>query len=277
MRNIKRAELINTILEEARNKGQLPWQSPWFTVRKQNASGHVYTGINRFMVSFRDDVIYMTFNQVKKLGGYVLKGQHGHQVIFYDIKVVDVIDDENNEVKSKKFPLLKVYYVFGLSQVWLPDDVKDAILRKKNLEQRNVNYNLLDVVKSIVGNIEILPTDKAYYAPKSDKIIMPQSFNNEAGFVNTLLHELIHATGHESRLNRFDKISRPAEELVAEIGSVLLANELNLEYEHNNSVAYIQVWMQALEDSKNELFKIIKCAEQAVDYVVETINKVKAA
>ena len=277
MRNIKRAELINTILEEARNKGQLPWQSPWFTVRKQNASGHVYTGINRFMLSFQDDVIYMTFNQVKKLGGYVLKGQHGHQVIFYDIKVVDVIDDENNEVKSKKFPLLKVYYVFGLSQVWLPDDVKDAIIRKKNLEQRNVNYNLLDVVKSIVGNIEILPTDKAYYAPKSDKIIMPQSFNNEAGFVNTLLHELIHATGHESRLNRFDKISRPAEELVAEIGSVLLASELGLEYEHNNTVAYVQSWLQVLEESKDELPKIIKCAEQAVDYVMSEISKVKAA
>ena len=275
MRN-KRAELINTILEEARNKGQLPWQSPWFTVRKQNASGHVYTGINRFMLSFQDDVIYMTFNQVKKLGGYVLKGQHGHQVIFYDIKVVDVIDDENNEVKSKKFPLLKVYYVFGLSQVWLPDDVKDAILLKKNLEQRNVNYNLLDVVKSIVS-VEVLPSDKAYYSPMKDRIVLPQSFNNEAGFVNTLLHELIHATGHESRLNRFDKISRPAEELVAEIGSVLLANELNLEYEHNNSVAYIQAWMQALEDSKNELFKIMRAAEEAVDYVVETINKVKAA
>jgi len=94
----------------------------------------------------------------------------------------------------------------------------------------------------------------------------------------TLLHEAGHATGHISRLNRdmtgvFGSPEYAKEELRAEIASAFTAQELGLDYKQNehmeNHEAYVQNWIDVLENEPNELFAAIKDAEKISDYLIE--------
>src|SRR5579875_3182922 len=52
--------------------------------------------------------------------------------------------------------------------------------------------------------------ERAFYSPEYDFIQMPpkELFKETHEFYGTLTHELIHWTGHQSRLNRLNKLAR---------------------------------------------------------------------
>lgn len=73
--------------------------------------------------------------------------------------------------------------------------------------------------------------ERACYLPQLDRIQLPEraAFRSAAGFYATWAHEVIHSTGHRSRLKRdlsgrFGSQAYAREELVAELGSVLLGD-----------------------------------------------------
>ena len=64
---------------------------------------------------------------------------------------------------------------------------------------------------------------------------------------STLFHEVIHWTGHESRLNREmkgsrDKESYSFEELIAEMGAMLCSLQFGIYEEFINSIRYLKGW-----------------------------------
>ena len=66
-----------------------------------------------------------------------------------------------------------------------------------------------------------------------------------ADYNTTLLHELIHWTGHESRLDRIKATSMCSkayaeEELVAEISAVFLATHLGIDGDLMNHDSYVE-------------------------------------
>lgn len=80
----------------------------------------------------------------------------------------------------------------------------------------------------------------------------------------TLLHELVHWTGHETRLNRtfgqFGDADYAFEELVAEIGSAFLCARFGLvKSVRPNSLAYIKSWLGGL-NAKNTIKTLEKTA-----------------
>ncbi|GAC23275.1 hypothetical protein GMES_0976 [Paraglaciecola mesophila KMM 241] len=99
----------------------------------------------------------------------------------------------------------------------------------------------------------------AYYLPHDDVIFMPDKslFKEKDAtktYYATLLHEMVHWTGHETRCNRQfgDGDSDPAyafEELVAEIGSSFLCSRLGLTKQvRESSIRYIAGWLSELSD-----------------------------
>ena len=68
---------------------------------------------------------------------------------------------------------------------------------------------------------------RAYYRASTDSIQMPdyKQFHTEAGYLSTLAHEMVHSTGHGSRLarglggNAFGSDAYAKEELIAELGA----------------------------------------------------------
>ncbi|MEB3270125.1 MAG: zincin-like metallopeptidase domain-containing protein [Synechococcus sp.] len=121
--------------------------------------------------------------------------------------------------------------------------------------------------------------ERACYWPASDRIQLPERncFHSGAAFYATWAHEAIHSTGHASRLGRdlSGRIDGGAaavrayarEELVAELGAVLLGDRLEIGSDTANHAAYLNHWIALLQESPQLLLRLLSEARQAVDLI----------
>src|SRR5208282_6115200 len=117
----------------------------------------------------------------------------------------------------------------------------------------------------------------AYYRPSTDSVHMPvrSRFVDAPHYYSTLFHELVHSTGHESRLNRtfgdrFGDELYSKEELVAEMGAAFLCAIAGIANEHTdrNTTAYIQNWIEKLEEDNRLIVHAAANAQRAVDLIL---------
>ena len=123
-------------------------------------------------------------------------------------------------------------------------------------------------------------SDKAFYNPSFDMAVIPlkEQYNNINEYYSTAFHELTHSTGHKTRLDRlesdlvaaFGSETYSKEELVAEIGSATILNTLNIETSQTfrNSAAYIQSWIQVLNNDNRFIVSAASKVEKAVNYIL---------
>jgi antirestriction protein ArdC len=100
-------------------------------------------------------------------------------------------------------------------------------------------------------------------------------FVDGSHYYSTLFHELIHSTGHESRLNRvfgdhFGDELYSKEELVAEMGAAFLCAIAGIANEHTdrNTTAYIQNWIAKLEADNRLVIHAAANAQRAADCIL---------
>jgi antirestriction protein ArdC len=90
-------------------------------------------------------------------------------------------------------------------------------------------------------------------------------------------HEMTPATGHKSRLGRlenkrvnFGSGDNSLEELVAEMGAAFLCGEAGIfERTVNNSAAYLQGWLTALDNDRSLIITAAAQAQKAADYILK--------
>lgn len=121
--------------------------------------------------------------------------------------------------------------------------------------------------------------DRACYVPDADRIHLPEraAFHSAAAHVATWAHEAIHSTGHPSRLGRdlsgvigaADErgLAYAREELVAELGAVLLGDRLEIGSDTRNHAAYLSHWIALLRESPRLLLKLLSEARRAADLI----------
>ena len=127
-------------------------------------------------------------------------------------------------------------------------------------------------------HLTVTESDRAFYRPSTDEVVVPElsQYQKLEEYYGTLLHELMHSTGHKSRLDRivdvaaFGSHEYSKEELVAELGSAFLLNRCGLESEASfkNSAGYIQGWLMALQNDKKLLVSAAGAAEKAVAMIL---------
>jgi putative DNA primase/helicase len=129
-----------------------------------------------------------------------------------------------------------------------------------------------------------LEQDGAYYNWSTDTITLPKvdQFNSANDYANTALHEISHSTGHTSRLNRdlenkFGCDQYAEEELVAEIGSAMLATALNIDVDWNQSAAYLGSWLKVLKSDRSLIITAAKEAQKIIDHVLPQEADMEAA
>ena len=112
------------------------------------------------------------------------------------------------------------------------------------------------------------------YVPGLDRISMPnaEAFETREAFAATWAHEQIHSTGHAVRLARpmggtFGSKAYAREELVAELGAVLLCQRLEIGSEFQNHAAYLANWIEVLQEGPRTLFQVLSQARQAADLI----------
>ena len=119
------------------------------------------------------------------------------------------------------------------------------------------------------------PRILAGYSSSLDSIVMPaeHTFASPEAYWATLLHELVHWTGHKERCNwelsgRYGEESYGMEELVAELGAAYLCTELGIpgKLQHDS---YIASWLRTLRKDKRAIFTASRLAQQAADYLLD--------
>ena len=271
-------EMVTDRIIEQLEQGVIPWEKPWGGVidgAYNRISKRPYSLLNQMLLQHSGE--YATFKQWSELGGHIRKGEKSEIVVFWKLQPYE---DENADGEKiiKQIPLLRYYNVFHVSQV---DGIEPKKLDLNEFEpiEEAEKIKTEYMAREHLKILEKL-TDKAFYSPAFDYIQVPckEQYRNVEEFYSTLFHEMVHSTGHKTRLDRlesganthFGTESYSKEELVAEIGSASIMNLLGIETKKSfrNSSAYIQNWLHVLRGDKKFIVSASSKAEKAVKYIM---------
>jgi antirestriction protein ArdC len=263
--------------------GVIPWQRPWNggeLLPRNLTSRKPYRGVNVFLLLAMsyESPFWLTYRQAQELGGNVRQGERACPVVFW--KWLDV--DECADAR-KRLPLLRYYSVFNVAQCeGIPEDRIPALNRDRR------EHNAIEEAERIVAAMPKRPAiqhkwPRAFYSPDADFVGIPEPtlFRSAEDYYSVLFHELTHATGHESRLNRkgvsgsdglwsaFGSQSYSKEELVAEMGAAFLCGQAGIvERTIENSAAYVQSWLTRLRQDARLVVQAAAQAQKAADYIL---------
>lgn len=277
-------EVVTERMIELLDRGVVPWRKPWVDSDcPQNlVSRRPYHGINTFLLLSRgyESPFWLTFNQAKNYGGKVKKGEKSTIVVFWKMvpkrdEEEENKDDEEGE-KEDLIPLLRYYRVFNVEQVEGIDD--------KIPEIETYSFNSIEAAERVVSEMPVPPHidrgAKAAYYPTRDTILLPQKdkFAVEERYYSTLFHEMVHSTGHQSRLDRpevshstsFGSSDYCREELVAEMGASFLNAHAGIQTEQTEEqhAAYLQAWKQKLRDDNRLIVSAAGRAQKAANFIL---------
>lgn len=300
---MKVAEIITNRFIEELEKGHIPWQKPWKGGSSKElfpcfsySTGKRYDIINQMLLDFEQGD-YITFNQVQALGGKVKKGAESKIVVGWIVKDEPckdadgkvITDEDGNELTKPHFSL-RYYRVFNVKDCEgitpkhdfdveeVEDDGKVVDLHER-AEQIIKDYLARETSLQFINDE---PSDRAYYSPSFDKVVvpMPSQFEQIEEYYSTSFHELTHSTMKKSRCDRetdrkgksvaFGSNEYSKEELIAEIGSASLVNICGLETEKSfkNSTAYLESWIKALKGDSNLLISACAKVDDAINYIL---------
>lgn len=271
----------NRIIEHLES-GTVPWRKPWIEsgLPQNLVTRKAYRGINLWMLNAAGFArnYFLTFKQVKELGGSIKSGQKSHPVLFWKWVKKDKNDRRPlNELSSKDLrPILRYYSVFNIEQCTkLPENMVPVLER--------TNSPLL-ACESILNEMRMPPQiihkmHRACYYPDSDTINMPkiETFESSEAYYGTLFHELTHSTGHSSRLNRkglmdnssFGSDSYSLEELTAEIGASYLSSYAGIMLDDfASNASYIEGWLKVLKNDRKFIVYASAQAQRAVELIL---------
>ena len=261
---------------EALDQGTVPWRKPWHAGSlPQNAvSKKAYRGINPFLLQLGgfSDHRWVSYKQAAELGGNIKKGAKSTMVTFW--KQLQVEDHDTQKIKT--IPLLRYYRVFNVEQcegLTLPPTPEPTIIEPIVTAER-----IIDTMPN-KPDINHDGGNSAFYSPSHDRISLPPkgTFTGNSEYYATTFHELVHSTGHKSRLDRhvlegkaqhFGDDNYSKEELVAEFGSAFLCGESGIANTIENSTAYIASWKRVLKADKKLVVGAAGKAQAAANYIL---------
>jgi antirestriction protein ArdC len=264
-------QVTNLILGHL-EEGAVPWRCPWdrSVGRPRNfRTGKAYQGINLLVLGWRrfSSPYWLTVRQTNILGGRVRKGEHGTLVVKYD-RFQETNGDGVIEGDRKSSFYLKGYVVFNANQIEGIDFPSPEPVEDRPVPER------IAAAQAIVEGMPQKPIIKegktvdACYRPKDDTVELPAlaRFKKAEEYYLAFFHELVHATGHASRLNRKTLVENQGflsrgysnEELVAEMGAAFLGMEAEITSdEHESSAAYLKGCIDILLEPDHLLLLVV--------------------
>jgi antirestriction protein ArdC len=261
----------------------IPWHQVWTTggLPQNLVTRRPYRGINLLLLlaAGYGSNYFLTYPQLKDLGGRVKKGEKAHPVIYWKQPEMPSKDDADADEPVRN-PTLQYRLVFNISQC--EDIPEDKIPR---VAKRN---NPLRACENIVRMMPNTPNinnelNDAYYQPFHDIVYVPDmnSYPKREDYYAALFHEMVHSTGHEDRLNRsgilqtteYGSDRYTMEELVADIGECFLKSFAGLQCEttpYDNASA--QGWIQTFRNDPQFIIKAATMAQKAVEYILSVSN-----
>ncbi|MEO0514753.1 MAG: zincin-like metallopeptidase domain-containing protein [Planctomycetota bacterium] len=265
--------------------GTVPWRHPILgsgedAFPRNLNTGKPYSGVNVFTLALTawskgyGSPWWLTFRQALERGGHVRKGEKSSLVVFW--KQLKVKDKDTGEPKI--VPMLKSYRVFNAEQC---EGV--AFPTAESPETAEQTFSPDERAEAIVTGFSGGPTiehhgQRAFYRPSEDLVRLPggERFVSAEDYYATLFHELVHATGHSSRLDRgldqkltpFGSPDYSKEELIAEMGAACLCAVAGIvPVTVDQHAAYIAGWLKKLRSDKRLVVSAAGAGQKAADWI----------
>lgn len=273
----------------------LAWKKGWDTISmapRNAVTGAAYHGVNQFYLGLLalsrgyGDPRWATMLQIMDKGGTYHPGQTWHlqkgstavhveywypwdreahkALPWQTYRQLSKEEQDHCDLRVRYTPVFNASMIDGIAPI--------QVVEREPQQLDGIVQRLSDSM-----GVELLfdGGNEAFYRPSEDKIHLPDqaSFHSSYELASTALHELAHATGHESRLARpqtaaFGSPAYAYEELVAEIGSCFMGVDLEQTPDHiENHKAYVQSWIRDISDKPGTLISAIRDAQQAADYM----------
>jgi antirestriction protein ArdC len=279
-------DITNKIIAEI-EKGRFPWVQPWdvpsakaqLAMPKNASTNRAYSGIN--VLILWGEVIekaytgqsWLTFRQALALGGHVRKGERGTTVVYADRFIPD--DAKRRAAQSggeaRAIPFLKRFTVFNTDQI---DDLPDQIATAAPPPPPGTIEPRVEALIKATGIDFRIGGNRAYYNFSQDYVQVPPppAFFEPINWHRTALHELGHASGHSSRLNRdlsgsFGSRKYAFEELVAEMNAAFCCASLGITPTVRHA-DYLASWLEVLREDNRAIVRAASLASKAADYLL---------
>ena len=278
--------MVTDRIIEQMQKGIIPWRRPWHGAQATGedvaisyTSRRAYSQINQWLLGNVPGE-YLTFKQIKDLGGRIKPGEKSQFVVFYTKYEFKTKDEKTGEEKLNSIPVLRYYNVWHLAQT---EGIKSKIVPGEKVEVETdglAEKVIADYIQRTgLSFHNDRPSNRAYYSPGVDEVVvpMPTQFSRMSEYYSTTFHELTHSTMKADRCNRktenegafFGNENYSREELVAEMGSAMLCSRCGIEIEatFRNSAAYLQSWIKALKNDMKMIIWASSRAEKAASFI----------
>ncbi len=287
-------EIASRIVEQMK-KGAGRWEMPWhkgIPIATNAFTGRQYGG-NNLIILWNVCLIHnykhnqwATLKQWTKLKARVNKGEKGTLVCIAvprqrktkktsQLKLYEPI--ESTEITKEN-----VWYRFKFIHVFNEAQVSGYFGNQPDLFKPS--WAAEDVISQIIekcGAVINTGGERAYYSITHDHIQMPErarfistrTASSQENYYATLLHELIHWTGHSGRcarqlIGQFGSKPYAFEELVAELGSALLCSQLNQRiHPRADHAQYLSSWLKVLESDFSYFTEALELARSAIFFL----------
>lgn len=292
--------IVDRLIAKIESDGRLPWQQPfksscmnWYTEKE-------YMGVNKILLEGGE---YITVNQLKeynqkmKTDYWFEKGTPQEIIVFYN-KSDKKLTSEQVSKHREKFGnhglividgetyrrnwFLRYYRVININNIKDKDGnmLPSKIASGEIVEEHTPSNEIVDTYVKATGVGLKASNSGAYYQGSTDSVYMQQrsTFASTEAYYRVLFHELIHSTGIKTRLARscYEKYhqgskERSKEELIAEIGGLLLASEAGFREDTEwaeNSLSYVAGWCSWMRENPNEVIAGMTAAEKAKNYIL---------
>lgn len=285
-------QIVTDKIIAAIEAGAGKWEMPWHRVSTGSdampvnaARGNYYRGANVVILWMAQGAAgyptaeWATYDQWKAIGAQVRRGEHSTMITYS--KRLDVKgkggetggdgDSGEDSEGGRTIWFERAYNVFNAAQVDGYERKADPIAERPEPERFAAAESFIENTGAKIAHAG----GRAFYSPGFDRVQLPPhaAFKSSHGYYSTVLHELGHWTGHESRLARkfgarFGDETYAAEELVAELSAAFLCAELGISNEPRpDHTQYLASWLKVLKADKRAIFSAAAMASKAADYL----------
>lgn len=279
-------EITDKIIAEL-EAGRVPWVQPWGTeaakaplsMPRNAASARPYSGINVLILwgavierGFSGQS-WLTFRQALALGGHVRKGERGTTVVYADRFVPADERRRSRETgeEAQAVPFLKRFTVFNTDQC---DGLSADIATTAPMPLPGMIEPQVEALIKATGIDFRIGGNRAFYMPAEDYVQVPPpaAYFEPINWHRTALHELGHASGHPSRLNRdlggsYGTKKYAFEELIAELCAAFSCASLGIVPTVRHA-DYIGYWLEVLREDNRAIVRAASQASKAADYLL---------
>lgn len=290
-------DLVNDIKTFLFGKWEKPWKAGLVFNEKgeiisgfRNISGKIYHNHSNMIaldLNKGKSPFFITIEKLKKLSGKIIDASKIVNIISF-IPIIKERKLKAPEVVQPDYMLPKFHDVINVDFV---EGIKVPNYKTIAFEKLELNQyveKFIDKLKTKKRIPKLIydQADKAFFQYNASftkdeiHLVNINQFKGIEHYYSTLFHEIIHSTKNPSRCGRGKEtgsfLPYANEELVAEMGSMIVCSELGLNYQRQNSITYLREWLSGTKGDKDKaMIEAYAYACDAAEYLMKDIDMKK--